>query len=58
MADARLAPIQARLAAGDPDGARSLADTLLRDAALATGDRTTMLHLASTLEWWNNGVCR
>ena len=26
--------------------------------ALATGDRTTMLHLASTLEWWNNGVCR
>ena len=45
MADARLASIQARLAAGDPDGARSLADALLRDAALATGDRVATLVL-------------
>lgn len=28
------------------------------NAALASGSRTTMLSLASTLDHWNNGVCR
>jgi hypothetical protein len=28
------------------------------NAALASGNRTTMLALASTLDHWNNGVCR
>ena len=26
--------------------------------ALGSGDRTTMLNLATTLDYWNNGVCR
>jgi len=45
MADARLASIQARLAAGDATGARSLADAMLQDAALAMGDRFAALVL-------------
>lgn len=28
------------------------------NSALASGDRTTMIHLADTLDYWNNGVCR
>ena len=45
MADGRLASIQSRLAAGDAGGARSLADALLRDPSLATGDRVAALVL-------------
>jgi protein O-GlcNAc transferase len=45
VADARLASIQSRLAAGDAGGACALADAMLQDAALATGDRVAALVL-------------
>ena len=45
MADVRLAPIQARLAAGDAAGARALADAALADGALTGPDRFAALQL-------------
>lgn len=47
MSHARLAAIQAKLAAGDAPGARSAADALLSDAGLAAADRFNALVLRS-----------
>jgi CRISPR-associated protein Csy1 len=45
MSDAQLAEIQRRLAAGDPAGARGVADALLQSGALATMHRAIALWL-------------
>jgi protein O-GlcNAc transferase len=47
MADSRLPIVQTRLAAGDADGARALADAMLTDAGLAMSDRFGALVLRS-----------
>ena len=45
MSDARLAAIEARLAAGDAQGARAAADAVLAEATLASADRVGALVL-------------
>jgi CRISPR-associated protein Csy1 len=47
VSDARLAAIEARLAAGDAQGARAAADVVIAEATLASGDRVRALVLRS-----------